>query len=285
MKNYEVNVVINGRKADVYLDPQSLKDLYIEGRDKSTYQIELKNNTWAQAEFVISVDGLSIIDGKPASKYSNGYVVEGKSSVLIDGWLVDAHTAAKFTFGTDENSYSEKSGNGTNNVGVIGALVFAKRVEMATNWNTVLRGVPLSPSIWDSTLNWNTSDVIGSNITGSLGPDVGPTVQSAASSNPYYGLVGSASTTGPALGSFEHPEEISSLGTEFGEATEMKTSKVNFVRASSIPVFEQTLHYNSAKELNKIGIVLKWQTPVERVKPQPFPADYCNPPTGWVKKG
>ena len=275
MKNYEVNLLIGGRRVDVYSDPQSLSDLYIEGREGSSYQIQLVNNTWSDAEFVVSVDGLSIITGKPAGRDSEGYIVRARSSWNIDGWLVDNETAATFTFGAVTSSYSAQSGQGASNVGVIGALVFTKRVTYPTILNNSAIGAKPS-GIRGFSKGIDTSWSSGS-----------PSILSAGlfGSADASSIANASASAGPELSAFEYPEEVTSLGTEFGAATLMKTTKVSFTRASSTPVFEQVLHYATAKELNKLGITLAWQKKPERVKPNAFPADYCTPPAGWeVKK-
>lgn len=271
MKNYEVNLLIGGRRVDVYSDPQSLSDLYIEGREGSSYQIQLVNNTWSDAEFVVSVDGLSIITGKPAGRDSEGYIVRARSSWNIDGWLVDNETAATFTFGAVTSSYSAQSGQGASNVGVIGALVFTKKVHYAPTIKAYPLGMRgISKGIDTSWSSGAPGNILSAGLFGSAD----------ASS-----IANASLSSGPELSSFEYPEEITSLGTEFGTATPMKTTKVSFERAMSTPVFEQVLHYATAKELNKLGITLAWQKKPERVKPNAFPADYCTPPAGWeVKK-
>ena len=270
--NYELNVLVNGRKVDVYKDPREF-DNYIEGRDKSEYQLELVNNTWTDAEFVVSVDGLSIIDGKPAGKESNGWLVRAKSSTKVDGWLVDPETVAKFVFGSKSNSYSAVSGNGEDNTGVIGLRVYTKKQYFppakvfrgATDYNDIMK--PFH-EFRDYTVSYSTSDLIGSNA-----------------SNVSFGAATSAASnnTGPSLESFTYPDEVCSLGTEFGPAASQKTTKVEFTRSSETPTYKYTLHYATAKELNKLGITLKWQV-VSKQKPNAFPADFCAPPAGWSKE-
>ena len=110
--NYQMHVLINGRIADRYLHDGNW---YIEGRKGTDYKIRLSNLTGKRTLFVPSVDGLSIIDGKTASKDSKGYILGPWQTLDVDGWLVDENTAAKFTFGHKNSSYSKESGHGTDN--------------------------------------------------------------------------------------------------------------------------------------------------------------------------
>lgn len=276
--NYEINILVDGKPVSEYLDPNSTTDRYIEGREGKSYQIELKNNTWDDAEFVVSIDGLSITDGKPAGRESSGYLVRGRSSTVIDGWLVDSDTAAKFTFANKKSSYAEASGQGTDNTGVIGVRVFTKKYVAQTIYHFV------EPNPWQpwkpvDDRFWNLYPTYTS-LTAATGMGYNADVPVAMAAAPME-----RSATGPTLDSFQMPEEVSSLGTEFGEATKMSTTKTNFERASTVPAYEKTLFYATYKELNRLGIVTDWQKKAPAKKPQAFPADYCKPPEGWQKKG
>jgi len=122
---YELYVLINGRRVSEYKHDI---DTYIEGRPGSEYELELVNKSYQDAEFVVSVDGLSINTGKAAGRTSSGYIVRGNSSVTIKGWLVDNNTAAKFKFGAKGKSYAAKSKEGSvTNAGVIGLQVFTQK--------------------------------------------------------------------------------------------------------------------------------------------------------------
>jgi hypothetical protein len=98
-------------------------ELWAVGQPQSRYSLAIANDTGSAFEVVASVDGLDVIDGRPASFAKRGYIVDPFSSVVIDGWRTSEDTVAAFRFSSVENSYAERMGDGRN-VGVIGAAFF-----------------------------------------------------------------------------------------------------------------------------------------------------------------
>jgi hypothetical protein len=87
------------------------------------YQIRVWNHGPRRVTAVVSVDGLSVLNGQPASEDHPGYIVEPRSSIVIDGWRRDRHTVAAFTFSDRSDSYAARMGH-PENVGVIGLVAF-----------------------------------------------------------------------------------------------------------------------------------------------------------------
>jgi len=75
---------------------------------------------------VVSVDGLSVLHGRPAAESDPGYVVEPNGSVVIKGWRRDRSTVAAFSFQPRENSYAARVGR-PENVGVIGLIAIEEQ--------------------------------------------------------------------------------------------------------------------------------------------------------------
>ena len=73
--------------------------------------------------FVPSLDGLSIYDEKPASLTSNGVILGAYESVDISEWGI-SHEPLQFV---GDKSFVSRSGKGTDNVGVVGCIVFRKK--------------------------------------------------------------------------------------------------------------------------------------------------------------
>jgi hypothetical protein len=98
----------------------------VVGEDGERYRIVIRNATSARFEVVTSVDGLDVIDGKPASFARRGYLVDPGGSLVIDGFRQTESEVAAFRFGRVSSSYAAKT-SGDANVGVIGFAIFAAK--------------------------------------------------------------------------------------------------------------------------------------------------------------
>ena len=216
--------------------------IWIEGRHNSNYVIELINHSSSPAEAVVSVDGLCVRQGKPASFESRGFVVDAGGRITVEGWLINANEAAEFLFGTNRESYSEQSGQ-SGNQGVIGVAWFEPRpaaIPLAHTWHSPIN---TQPWFWGG----NNSSLLSKS---------GIAADSVAAS---------------------------SMGTGFGDTVSMPTTNTTFVRKSGSPVAVGVLHYDSATNLQKMGIVLR--SKANNSVRQAFPGettDYCRPPPSWI---
>lgn len=224
--------------------------VYIEGRENSHYVIELSNHSNARALAVVSVDGLSVMDGKPASFASRGYVLNAKESVQIPGWSVDALTAAEFVFAKRKDSYGSQTSSGGNE-GVIGVAWFTEKpviksqmLNQAPVWSI---HNPLSHSTFSASASSRTKSVIACAAQNSTQP---------------------------------------SMGTAFGESLTFNTTSTHFEKQSDQPLVVQMIYYDSAANLQRMGIKLKARTSSAH-GPQAFPGstqEYCVPPPTWSHK-
>lgn len=98
--------------------------VYVEGRKGSEYLIKVNNNSDNKIMAVVSVDGLSVLDGKAAGSSSPGYIIEPWQTQDIVGWTKNKRIANAFYFSSVPRSYSSRTGNDDRNVGVIGAMIF-----------------------------------------------------------------------------------------------------------------------------------------------------------------
>jgi hypothetical protein len=87
------------------------------------YEVRVNNHGPRRITAIVSVDGLSAINGRPASELHPGYLVDPYSHIAIKGWRRDSDTVAAFTFEERERSYAARMGH-PENIGVIGLVAF-----------------------------------------------------------------------------------------------------------------------------------------------------------------
>jgi hypothetical protein len=100
---------------------------YVVGEAGRRYTIILKNRSNARFECVISVDGLDVLDGKPASFSKRGYLLDPGGELEVDGFRQSTEAVAAFRFGSVRGSYANQKHGDTRNVGVIGVALFHER--------------------------------------------------------------------------------------------------------------------------------------------------------------
>ncbi|BCU75387.1 hypothetical protein llg_01020 [Luteolibacter sp. LG18] len=107
---------------------------FVEGSHGGTYSIVLKNRCKCDLQVVLSVDGLDVIDGKPASVTKRGYVVPAGETLEVEGYRTGYSSVAAFQFSTVNNSYANLSRGDTRNVGVIGLAVYTPKGQDPWTW-------------------------------------------------------------------------------------------------------------------------------------------------------
>jgi hypothetical protein len=96
-------------------------------RKGEEYQIRVWNHGLRRVAAVVSVDGLSVITGQPASAHSPGYLVAPYSHILIKGWRKSLDNVAAFRFVERDKSYASLMGK-PENIGVIGLVAIEERI-------------------------------------------------------------------------------------------------------------------------------------------------------------
>jgi hypothetical protein len=91
------------------------------------YQVRVWNHGPGRVAAVVSVDGLSVITGQPASEHGPGYIVAPYGHVLIKGWRRSLDRVATFRFVERDRSYAGLVGK-PENIGVIGLVAFEERI-------------------------------------------------------------------------------------------------------------------------------------------------------------
>ncbi len=100
---------------------------FVVGEEGRRYAIVVRNQSDYRLETVLSVDGLDVIDGRPASLRKRGYVIDPHRTLVVDGFRQSAEAVAAFRFSPVRESYAQEKYRNTRNVGVIGVAIFNER--------------------------------------------------------------------------------------------------------------------------------------------------------------
>ena len=279
--NYEVRVLVKNRPINEY--PHN-GQTFIEGRDGSNFEIEFKNLSPNRVEAVLSVDGLSIIDGKEAGPQSSGYLVDAYGTIRIPGWKLTNDQVAAFQFAGKKKSYAQQSTGSSRNTGVIGALVFSEKnaavYRRVNNAAFPLSGEHLTSGAYGVNTAWQGSTDMSYSAVGqmttssSVGQSALRSVNSVVLNNTSKGSRSRSSAEPVAQ----------SLGTAFGKAQDFATTEVSFTRGDLSAMI--ILYYDDSRGLRARGIELA--RPANRRvpyndTPQAFPGMQkgCVPPSNW----
>jgi hypothetical protein len=101
------------------------------------YTIRVTNHGPRRVTALVSVDGLGVLNGQPASEDHPGYIVAPYSNIVIKGWRRNMEAVAAFRFVDRETSYAKEVGR-PENIGVIGLVAFEEMV-----WHPRLEREPL----------------------------------------------------------------------------------------------------------------------------------------------
>jgi hypothetical protein len=112
---------------------------YVIGEAGQRYVLVVKNHAPMRIEVVVSVDGLDVIDGRPATFGKRGYLVDPNGTLEIDGFRQSAEAVAAFRFGSVRDSYANKKSGDARNVGVIGVALFHEQGTTPAVWRDEVR--------------------------------------------------------------------------------------------------------------------------------------------------
>lgn len=108
---------------------------YVTGNAGQRYTIVIDNRTPGRIETVVSVDGLDVIDGRPAAFAKRGYLLEPHGHLEIEGFRRSEREVAAFRFGSVRSSYASRKHGNARNVGVIGFAFFHERGDSPGRWS------------------------------------------------------------------------------------------------------------------------------------------------------
>jgi hypothetical protein len=97
---------------------------FVVGESGRRYSIVVRNESDVRMEAVLSVDGLDVMDGRPASFRKRGYIINPRGEVRVEGFRQSTDAVAAFRFGSVSDSYANRKHGDTRNVGVVGIAAF-----------------------------------------------------------------------------------------------------------------------------------------------------------------
>lgn len=284
MSQYEISILVDNKPITEYPHDGLV---FVEGRAGSEYTIRLRNNSSAKACFIVSVDGLSILNGKECGSDSPGYILSPWATLDVACYKVDDATGAKFVFGAKEKSYSAEVGKGTTNVGVIAALVYREQWQPKPihhynyhDGGMVLRKMASTKSVRSG--GWQSSSAAPMGTGWSSGSTGWSSSSASTIASNSCGSLSNSCEYSATMDSLPTPVEPveQQLGTVFGDAMQWQTQTVAFKREPG-PAASLVIYYDSRKNLERRGI--KFEQKVSPL-PNPFPGNEgCPTPPNWRK--
>jgi len=291
--NVEVVVLVNDKPVKMY---GRNGKTYIVANYGAEYSIKIKNNNYYRVLAVCSVDGLSVLDGKEATKDGTGYVVGAYSSIDIKGFRKDNDTVGAFKFTKKKNGYAKEMTGSAKNSGIIAVAIFAEKLLTINNpfWYGGATWTTNSPwqysDTWTCGVPTNRNENASCVVTDSL-PDNDSKIsyRSAGGSNnlrcasniSLNNSLGSAGITSYCVQAAPAKQEAPDFNaaTTWGTKITDSVRNVEFEKGSSYPMAEFEIYYDIKPNLEKIGIVFETQKQVHY--PKAFPVGFAKPPSGW----
>lgn len=221
------------------------------------FSIRITNNNSYRVCAVVSVDGLSVMNGEKANHDDPGYIVDAHSNMTVRGWRRGDEEVAAFEVSGKSESYAERVGKG-GNTGVIGVVVYPEKRRVRERRR---RRIGRSSRLYKSALSPREELTSGGIVLPDDACDFDgePTARcmsfNAAMSTPQH------------------------AGTGYGDSLEDRVRRVDFDRDQNQKSVV-ALYYDTVDGLRQKGV------PVDTVVgcPNPFPGEpdqlYCPAPSG-----
>lgn len=264
---FSVRVLVDNTELPLYYSPDYSDTAFAVAEVDKEFTLRFMNGSKERCLVVPTVDGLSVMDGKPGTSAGGGYIIDGHQTIYVPGWRVDDSKVANFTFSSVKDSYAGTKGD-TSNVGIIGAAFFYEKDSYKIHHEYISRRyIPAGPNGVDSI--W--PDYDKGEKTSSLGFSESPRQHQNSTKSTRR------SPGGQQCCSTKYSEPT--IGTAFGKAADHQVSRVTFDRAE-LPACKIKIRYGTKDQLKALGVIF------DEHKPDPFPADRkkvecCVPPAGW----
>jgi len=269
---FQLKILIDGKPIQEYH-----KDgrTFVEGRQGSNFSLELTNLTPRRILVHPTVDGLSAMSGKEASRLDNdGYVLHAFQKTEIPGWRLNDDEVARFFFAGDGKSYAEKTGKGLDK-GVIACAVWEEKVIVRPDTVFFSSHAPCAADAdEENTLNSEMCSYELQNSSHSFMPESRHETKTSGD------IMRGARKRKMSMKK-KRAVSTQNLGTGFGERAQHEVHTTTFDKATDEPAVVATIYYDDLKGLRTRGINIRRQRKRNRL-PDPFPRDKgCTPPNGW----
>jgi hypothetical protein len=308
---FELSVAVPSKHGSTKIPEYGVKGLtFVEGRRGQKFTLKLRNDAAQRVMAVISIDGLSVLDGEPCTDRSRGYVIPAYSTVEIEGWRTSLSKIHEFTFEPKEQSYAKGSEtNSAQNCGVIAAKFFSEKWKPNALLEAMKKTLsdehhhhhhhypytpppppytppPPWPPIWYTTCGTSAApnsapNLVRCTLTNSMGqsqqystsiPET-PSIMSCSLNHPGV----STKTNDASLKQSDVPDFT--LGTGWGKEKTDVVTETTFEIEKELCTL--TVYYAEAAYMEKVGIIMKKDLavtpPPTPVLPQAF-GGFCKAP-------
>lgn len=258
--NIDVDILVNGKPIKQYTHESKI---FIEAKEGTEYEINIKNNNYSQIECVVGVDGLDVITGDAATEKSTGYIIDSRSKLKLKGYRISDDQVSAFKFCKSCESYAQTKTIAAQN-GVITITCYNKVFELPDNiWKIadtdIFKYKPTTP--WEAPPMqpvWYYQDYTTCNTA------------------PDFGHIKTSNDNIITSCNMPIPTSEFNAGTTFGSVKESKVTEVLFSRGAEIG--ELNIYYTFKDGLRALGIDTTEKQKV--VFPQ-GKTKYCQPPSNW----
>ena len=282
--NIEVDILVDGKSVRRY--PHQNRT-FIPSKHRTEYTIRIRNRGLQRRLFVVTVDGLNVVDGNMGAESKAGYVINGYNTYEVKGYRTSNEVVHPFKFNRKGRSYAAKSDvteGDTRNCGIIGVQVYCEKEILQCQ--TLINPVPYpyqqyyrwgsqlyEPVVTYGSLSSSNSSTNNSEVLRGISNTSPNTVN--ACMNTAQNTVHACSTSQLAGWNSEQPIGGFDTGTEFSEQEVTdRVVDVDFLIGHSLCTID--IYYATYEALKEMGVPVTRQAQV--AFPESFPARFCRPP-------
>lgn len=268
----EVDILVNGKPIKKLAHNGKV---FVQSNHDTEYAIRIRNNSWSRRLFVITVDGINVVDEQAGGTSTMGYIINGYSSAEIKGFRTDLSTVHPFKFAAKRHSFaahSETTGGDTSNCGVIGVQVYDEKQKPIIRRTLIPTPEPYNP--WSTP--WKNPDITWTASSPLRGGTMSRSMNCSAQDLEAGISMDCATMSFSASVDGHEPKAKFDMGTEFSEqAVSDVVTEVSFEVGNLVST--TVIYYASRQALQSMGVPVTYQKQIP-VTPNPFPKKFCSPP-------